>query len=312
VTFKEDKMTSNTMNRNRKQTGNDNRRKEKSSQRGHSRRVVTFQDDDDGHNIGTERKKLKETTSQGNSNEHNEGGDTKTSIKVDALGRQIDSSLSLHEVVSINLGMLKCGFRYTATVILPFSSTLCPLEPYPLEPHLDSDKEIHNHKTEMRSNHLHLKHAENLKVLASIDEDLRTEVLELRQKRGGKPNSRDDNNENFQKGSGSPNEEENIKQNMEEYIVILQIHLAARRPGPYRGRFVLEWANQGHFVKIDENLKSRQSSSSEQKALYTSVQIDAMLMDKDKGTPCLKSNIRCAGKLVGYDSDEDTDWQGFD
>eukprot|EP00957_Ditylum_brightwellii_P122893 9370033-Ditylum_brightwellii.AAC.1 len=99
---------------------------------------------------------------------------------------------------------------------------------------------------------------------------------------------------------------------MEEYIVILQIHLAARRPGPYRGRFVLEWANQGHFVKIDENLKSRQSSSSEQKALYTSVQIDAMLMDKDKGTPCLKSNIRCAGKLVGYDSDEDTDWQGFD
>jgi hypothetical protein len=42
------------------------------------------------------------------------------------------------------------------------------------------------------------------------------------------------------------------------------------------------------------------------------VQMEAMMMGKDQGTPQLKEYIQCLGKLVGYDSDDETEWQGFD
>ena len=35
------------------------------------------------------------------------------------------------------------------------------------------------------------------------------------------------------------------------------------------------------------------------------------LLGKDQGTPHLKSDVISLGKLVGYDSDEETEWEGF-
>ena len=43
-----------------------------------------------------------------------------------------------------------------------------------------------------------------------------------------------------------------------------------------------------------------------------SLQVDATIMGKDMGTPKLRNGVVCLGKIVGYDSDEETEWQGFD
>jgi hypothetical protein len=43
-----------------------------------------------------------------------------------------------------------------------------------------------------------------------------------------------------------------------------------------------------------------------------SVQVDATIMGKDMGTPKLRNGVVCLGKIVGYDSDDETEWQGFD
>ena len=42
-----------------------------------------------------------------------------------------------------------------------------------------------------------------------------------------------------------------------------------------------------------------------------SIQVDATIMGKDMGTPKLRNGVVCLGKMVGYDSDDETEWQGF-
>mmetsp|Transcript_15737 Transcript_15737/g.23745 ORF Transcript_15737/g.23745 Transcript_15737/m.23745 type:complete len:293 (-) Transcript_15737:243-1121(-) len=81
----------------------------------------------------------------------------------------------------------------------------------------------------------------------------------------------------------------------------LNITLSAKRRGPYRGRFVLELTRYPHAT----------SSESPQKCIM-SVQVDATIMGKDMGTPKLRNGVICLGKIVGYDSDDETEWQGFD
>jgi len=49
-----------------------------------------------------------------------------------------------------------------------------------------------------------------------------------------------------------------------------------------------------------------------QKKCIMSIQVDATIMGKDMGTPKLRNGVTCLGKIVGYDSDEETEWQGFD
>ena len=41
-------------------------------------------------------------------------------------------------------------------------------------------------------------------------------------------------------------------------------------------------------------------------------QVDATIMGKDMGTPKLRNGVVCLGKLAGYDSDDETEWHGFD
>lgn len=82
----------------------------------------------------------------------------------------------------------------------------------------------------------------------------------------------------------------------------LSITLSAKRRGPYRGRFVLDLTR--HSLSIS-------SSETPQKCIM-SVQVDATIMGKDMGTPKLRNGIICLGKIVGYDSDDETEWQGFD
>ena len=87
----------------------------------------------------------------------------------------------------------------------------------------------------------------------------------------------------------------------------LIITLSAKRRGPYRGRFVLE------LTRLNQPPLIITSSEKDltQKCIM-SVQVDATIMGKDMGTPKLRNGVVCLGKIVGYDSDEETEWQGFD
>lgn len=78
------------------------------------------------------------------------------------------------------------------------------------------------------------------------------------------------------------------------YTRFLRIRLAARRPGRYQSVFsyVLLMGAGNRYVM--------------------SCTVQGTLLRKDQGKPQLKQNIVNLGKLVGYDSDEETDWQGFD
>ena len=84
----------------------------------------------------------------------------------------------------------------------------------------------------------------------------------------------------------------------------LNITLSAKRRGPYRGRFVLELSRYP-FATTNNNNATR-------KKCIMSVQVDATIMGKDMGTPKLRNGVICLGKIVGYDSDDETEWQGFD
>jgi hypothetical protein len=104
----------------------------------------------------------------------------------------------------------------------------------------------------------------------------------------------------------------------------VRISLSAKRRGPYRGRFLLELTRRRR--RRDPLLGRRQTTSGDDddarsdgsgssvvtgKCLM-SVQVDATIMGKDMGTPKLRNGVVCLGKLVGYDSDDETEWQGFD
>ena len=82
----------------------------------------------------------------------------------------------------------------------------------------------------------------------------------------------------------------------------LNITLSAKRRGPYRGRFVLELSR----YPLDT------ANNSTPHKCIMSVQVDATIMGKDMGTPKLRNGVMCLGKIVGYDSDDETEWQGFD
>ena len=116
----------------------------------------------------------------------------------------------------------------------------------------------------------------------SFDDDLRGEI-----ETGEHSNSADDSS------SGTPSK---------AYHHYLNITLSAKRRGPYRGRIVLE---------LTRNPFDTSSSETTQKCIM-SVQVDATIMGQDMGTPKLRNGVTCLGKIVGYDSDDETEWQGFD
>mmetsp|Transcript_29187 Transcript_29187/g.69494 ORF Transcript_29187/g.69494 Transcript_29187/m.69494 type:complete len:335 (+) Transcript_29187:96-1100(+) len=97
----------------------------------------------------------------------------------------------------------------------------------------------------------------------------------------------------------------------------ITIKLGARKRGPYRGRLLLELTLRAPRLGRDDShptVASRQSHLTPCPAdrVLMSLQIDATLMGNDLGTPKLRNGVSCLGKIVGYDSEEETEWQGFD
>ena len=87
----------------------------------------------------------------------------------------------------------------------------------------------------------------------------------------------------------------------------IQLRIAARRPGKYQSSF---------SIITEQTTTTMNGGGSNGTALQkqqhiVSVRVKATLLGKDQGKPQLKSNIIKLGKLVGYDSEEETEWQGF-
>lgn len=82
--------------------------------------------------------------------------------------------------------------------------------------------------------------------------------------------------------------------------------LSARQRGPYVGSLFIEMLPNNNLT----NDCPAADLDSGPKCI--SIQIEASIMGKGMGTPQLRNGVVCQGKLVGYDSDEETEWQGFD
>lgn len=217
-----------------------------------------------------------------------------------------DSNVDYDNLV-VQMGLLKCGHRYRAVVPIPDywkekkegdkKSTRSPEKD-------DNEQEVvGNGQSSVSDYAMDVRIAED-----SLDEDLRGEV------------QREDSDV-----SSGALPQRNV------YIT-----LSARRRGPYRGRFVLELtrrqvgastesrstslseSSQDNQPTIDRTSKEPIPSTSKSAApsipqkCMMSLQVDATIMGKDMGTPKLRNGVVCSGKIVGYDSDEETEWQGFD
>jgi hypothetical protein len=99
----------------------------------------------------------------------------------------------------------------------------------------------------------------------------------------------------------------------------VRLTLSARRRGQYRGRLVLELTRRDGG-RVPPPASGASPTAAEATAPETpppqrclmSLQVDATIMGKDMGTPKLRNDVICLGKIVGYDSDDETEWQGFD
>ena len=201
----------------------------------------------------------------------------------------------------VQMGLIKCGHRYRSVVPVP--------DHWKQEghkaaiPHKEAADQINTQSCE--SYDMDVRITED-----SLDDDLRGEVQ-------------------TEYADASESTELPLRQHH------VSITLSARRRGPYRGRFVLELTRrQGGKIKsqstslsgsaqeMGEIRESRPDSNTTaslaskaapipQKCLM-SLQVDATIMGKDMGTPKLRNGVVCLGKMVGYDSDEETEWQGFD
>ena len=206
----------------------------------------------------------------------------------------------------VRMGLLKCGHRYRVVVLIP-------------DYWKEKDAKTSNKEEQvvqiMQPHELYAMHVRI--VEDSLDGDLRGEIQT-----------------EYDSSDASSSSATTLRQHH------VCITLSARRRGPYRGRFVLEFTRRharvesqstppSKFLQNAESIlntesKSNLATSQEASSNNTpnshpspnkclmSLQVDATIMGKDMGTPKLRNGVICLGKMVGYDSDEETEWQGFD
>ena len=199
----------------------------------------------------------------------------------------------------VRMGLLKCGHRYQVVIPIP--------DYWKEKDSSTTNKEYPGQaaqKMKPQTYGMNVRVAED-----SLDDDLRGEV------------------QRTEYATNDSDESASCKTvTLHQYHVC--ITLSARRRGPYRGRIVLELSRQGH----DETTAAKSVTSSSGSALdqeagdgntsnnaeepstnkcLMSIQVDATIMGNDMGTPKLRNGVSCLGKMVGYDSDEETEWNGW-
>jgi hypothetical protein len=230
----------------------------------------------------------------------------------------------------VNMGLLKCGNRYRASVPVPDYWTE-EMEEEVEEEVVDDGHGGKNATSVSRrdassspSSHSSLDELVEVRIAEeSIDSDLEGEI--------GRDEDDDDDDEEKENGDGDDvRTTVKSRRPRRRRGSVLSISLLAKQQGPYRGRFLLEliryskrrmdeeatesMANESHDIGV---IRSSSSSSSSSMQVITgrclmSVLVEATIMGKDTGTPKLRNGVICLGKLVGYDSDDETEWRGFD
>ncbi|KAL7479109.1 hypothetical protein ACHAW6_004855 [Cyclotella cf. meneghiniana] len=89
------------------------------------------------------------------------------------------------------------------------------------------------------------------------------------------------------------------------------IVLSTRQRGPYCGRLAVELVPAPSVTDKTTPMNNGMSSAMFSNSVM-SIVVEASIMGKGMGTPQLRNGVVCLGKLAGYDSDEETEWQGFD
>lgn len=199
----------------------------------------------------------------------------------------------------VHMGLLKCGHRYRVVIPVPdYWKQNNASEGANTANALDRDDDTE----EIQATKTNESYAMNVRIVEeSLDNDLRGEI----QKEFINNRSAED--------AGPANRHH------------VSITLSARQQrGQYRGRFVLELTriddDRKHPSKSEppssttEEAKSKSTvaEASPSKKCLMSLQVDATIMGKDMGTPKLRNEVVCLGKMAGYDSDDETEWQGFD
>jgi len=216
------------------------------------------------------------------------------------------------ENLVVRMGLLKCGHRYRLVI------------PMPNQQQQRSSSSSPATENSNGSNNMTI----TARIIEdSLDGDLTGEIEKEEHK---KPEN--NNNSNNGDRNSSPS------RTCQLHSYFLKITLSASRRGPYRGRFALELISccyddyppeqqQRQMGADDDNIdddsapfatKTTKEAIENEKPLPSiqkcimSVQVDATIMGKDMGTPKLRNGVVCLGKMVGYDSDDDSEWQGFE
>mmetsp|Transcript_19450 Transcript_19450/g.41026 ORF Transcript_19450/g.41026 Transcript_19450/m.41026 type:complete len:403 (+) Transcript_19450:74-1282(+) len=203
----------------------------------------------------------------------------------------------------VRMGLLKCGHRYQVVVPVPDPWNKKEEEDAKTSDKDDEEKIIDD---DGRMQTQHEPCGMDVRIVEdSLDGDLRGEV---------------ESEFGIRDASSSSSSEATLCKHH------VGITLSARRRGPYRGRFVLELTRKrdctnaaaqtskpSHATTPTTAASNIEASSNQPTKKYLmSLQVDATIMGKDMGTPKLRNGVVCLGKMVGYDSDEETEWQGFD
>lgn len=234
-------------------------------------------------------------------------------LKTNNNAQQFGDSNVKYDNLVVRMGLLKCGQRYRVVIPVP---DYWKQKGEATTPSKKDAKQAHG------SNAMDVRIAED-----SLDGDLRGEVQT-----------------EYVTIDASGSSERTV------CLHHVCITLSARRRGPYRGRFVLEFTRRcqdgresqstspskssrktgpikmnttednsdltisGESTAINQEAMSSNESNvnSPPKKCLMSLQVDATIMGNDMGTPKLRNGVVCLGKMVGYDSDEETEWQGFD
>ena len=171
-----------------------------------------------------------------------------------------------YDSLTINLGLLKCGYRYQTTV--------------PIHAVQNGDDELAEKGEGARY--------DIIEIGESLDPDLEVEAVS-----------------NAPFACDEDGVDDTTATNAETIRDQIQLRIAARRPGKYQSSFSVITAETSRLSSCG-NEETRQSQRH-----IISVRVKATLLGKDQGKPQLKANIIKLGKLVGYDSDDETEWQGF-
>ena len=221
-----------------------------------------------------------------------------------------------YENLVVRMGLVKCGYRYQSVLPLPDYFQRPKVQQPEHAPKTTTDDILSSPASaSMNPPTRRSTKTTTVRILEqSIDPDLRGDI-------GGRENENEEGPQTKNKQQHHDDDEDNQDSTPSSSSYRLTITLGPTRRGPYRGRFALEWSQEEEEEEVPPSVAASVSSSNnnwrrtrtrqQRHHCIMSVQVEATVMGPDMGTPKLRNGVRRLGKIVGYDSDDETTWHGF-